>query len=141
MALYLGSDKRKIILDSVVYRFNLFTEAPITNSIRLLSSDNYILKDSNGLYLTVMNSIRLLSLDGCSLKDLNGLYITAKEDEIIMEAEYKLSYTAAEIDEKLEKVVDGAFVITDADKTAIAEECATLIDVSLEAAIGNGVIV
>ena len=54
MALYLGtSEKLKINLDSVVYYLNLFSEAPITNGVRLLSSDNYILKDSNGLYLTV----------------------------------------------------------------------------------------
>lgn len=54
MALYVGSEeKRKVILDGVVYRFNLFTTAPITNFIRLLSLDNYTLKDSNGLYLTV----------------------------------------------------------------------------------------
>lgn len=54
MALYVGSEeKRKVILDGVVYRFNLFTTVPITNFIRLLSSDNYTLKDSNGLYLTV----------------------------------------------------------------------------------------
>lgn len=54
MALYLGSsDQQKIILDGVVYRFNLYSSTPITNHIRLLSSDNYILKDSNGLYLTV----------------------------------------------------------------------------------------
>ena len=54
MALYIGkSDKQKVILDGVVYRFNLFTETPITNFIRLLSSDNCILKDLNGLYLTV----------------------------------------------------------------------------------------
>lgn len=54
MALYLGSsDQQKVILDGVVYRFNLFTSAPITNFIRLLSSDNYTLKDTNGLYLTV----------------------------------------------------------------------------------------
>ena len=54
MALYLGSsEKQKIILDGVVYRFNLFTSTPITNFIRLLSSDNYTLQDSSGLYLTV----------------------------------------------------------------------------------------
>ena len=52
MALYLGSsEKRKVILDGVVYRFNLFTSKPIANFIRLLSSDNYVLKDSKGLYL------------------------------------------------------------------------------------------
>lgn len=45
MALYLGSSgKRKIILNGVVYRLNLF-------NVRLLSSDNYILTDSNGTYL------------------------------------------------------------------------------------------
>jgi hypothetical protein len=53
MALYLGSDKLKINLNGVAYCINLFSETPITNGIRLLSSENYILKDSNGLYLTV----------------------------------------------------------------------------------------
>lgn len=53
MALYLGSsDKLKINLSNAVYVLNLFSETPITNRIRLLSSDNYILKDSNSLYLT-----------------------------------------------------------------------------------------
>ena len=54
MGLYLGnSEKLKVNLNNVIYRFNLFSENPITNGIRLLSSDNYTLKDSNGLYLTV----------------------------------------------------------------------------------------
>lgn len=54
MAIYIGSsEKQKIILDGVVYRINFFTSTPITNSIRLLSSDNYTIQDSEGLYLTV----------------------------------------------------------------------------------------
>lgn len=55
MALYLGSDKinRKVILNNIEYCFRLFTKTPMTNGIRLLSSDDYTLKDSNGLYLTV----------------------------------------------------------------------------------------
>lgn len=54
MALYLGSsEKVKVILNGVVYYLNLFTTNPITNGIKLLSSDNYILRDSNGRYLTV----------------------------------------------------------------------------------------
>ena len=54
MSLYLGnSEKLKINLNNVIYRFMLFSKNPITNGIRLLSSDNYILKDSNGLYLTI----------------------------------------------------------------------------------------
>ncbi len=56
MALYLGENKVKINLDGVVYCLNLFSEIPITNGIRLLSSDNYILQDSNGIYLTVKES-------------------------------------------------------------------------------------
>lgn len=52
MALYLGDSSRlKINLGGVVYCLNLFFEVPITDN-RLLSSDNYILQDSNGLYLT-----------------------------------------------------------------------------------------
>lgn len=52
MGLYLGnSKKRKVILNGVVYNFNLFTSTPVINFVRLLSSDNYILKDSNNLYL------------------------------------------------------------------------------------------
>lgn len=52
MALYLGnSEKLKVFSNYLVYNFNLFSEKPIINGIRLLSSDNYILKDSDGLYL------------------------------------------------------------------------------------------
>ena len=53
MALYLGSsEKLKINLDNIVYYLNFFSEIPITNGVRLLSSEGYILKDSNGLYAT-----------------------------------------------------------------------------------------
>lgn len=54
MSLYLGnSEKLKIYLDGVLYSLNLFSSTPIINGIMLRSSDNYILKDSHGLYLTV----------------------------------------------------------------------------------------
>lgn len=56
MALYLGGDKLKINLDGVVYRLNLISQIPILNGIKLLTSENYILKDSNGLYLTAKES-------------------------------------------------------------------------------------
>ena len=53
MALYLGSsEKLKINMDNVAYCLNLFSTTPITNGVRLLSSENFILKDANGLYLT-----------------------------------------------------------------------------------------
>ena len=56
MALFLGNDKVKINLNNVVYCLNLFSEELILNGIMLLSSDNYILKDSNGVYLTAKES-------------------------------------------------------------------------------------
>lgn len=57
MALYLGrSEQQKVILNGVVYRFNLYSTTLITNGIRLLSSDDYILKSSDGYYLTANES-------------------------------------------------------------------------------------
>lgn len=80
MALYLGSsEKLKIYLDGVAYRLNLPTIISNTNGIRLLSSDNYILTDSNGLYL--ITPIRLLSSDNYILTDSNRLYLTLKESD------------------------------------------------------------
>lgn len=53
MALYSGSSKCKVILNNVVYRlFIPTTSVDTSGGIRLLSSDNYILQDSNGVYLT-----------------------------------------------------------------------------------------
>lgn len=53
MALYLGSsEKLQININNIKYYLNLFSKTPITNGIRLLTSNGYILKDSNGLYLT-----------------------------------------------------------------------------------------
>lgn len=54
MALYLGnSEKLRITLSNGKYALNIPSiSAPSTSGVRLLSFDNYILKDSNGLYLT-----------------------------------------------------------------------------------------
>lgn len=46
MALYVGSQKKKIFLNGKIY-----TIAKVSDKIRLLSSDKYILKDSQGVYL------------------------------------------------------------------------------------------
>ena len=53
MALYLGNGKVKISINDILHSMKFFSEIPITNGIRLLSSEGYILKDSNGVYLTV----------------------------------------------------------------------------------------
>lgn len=56
MALYLGNEKIKINLNQVTYVLNLFSDTLILSGIRLLSSEGYILKDSNGLFLTAKES-------------------------------------------------------------------------------------
>ena len=57
MALYLGgSEKIKISHDNTLIRFNIFTETPITNGVLLLTSDEFIIKDSDGIYMTAKES-------------------------------------------------------------------------------------
>lgn len=87
MALYLGENKIKINLNGIVCSLNLFSLTPITNGDLLLSSDDYILQDSNGIYLipndspTIStNTVKLLLSDGCALKESTGLYLVYKED-------------------------------------------------------------
>jgi hypothetical protein len=52
MALYLGSDRVKININGTTYYLDLFSDPIITNGIRLLSSEGYILKDLNNIYIT-----------------------------------------------------------------------------------------
>lgn len=52
MALYLGdSEKLKINLGDAIYIMNIFSALLTIKEIILSSSDGYILKDFNGLYL------------------------------------------------------------------------------------------
>lgn len=88
MAIYLGSNnKLKINMNGVVYHLNLYNVMPVINTIRLLSSDEYILTDSTGVFLIpkdytppVSDSVMALSYDGYMLTDINGLYLTIKEE-------------------------------------------------------------
>lgn len=50
--LYFGNNKVKVNLSGIKYNVNLFSSALVLNGIKLLSSDSYVLKDSNGLYIT-----------------------------------------------------------------------------------------
>lgn len=52
MALYIGETKVEFNLGSIQYIVNASFATPIINTVMLLSSDKYILKDSNGTYLT-----------------------------------------------------------------------------------------
>jgi hypothetical protein len=54
MALYLGSSgKLRLNSSNAIYRLIIPSSYPFVNGIILKSFDNYILKDSNGVYLTV----------------------------------------------------------------------------------------
>lgn len=53
MALYLGnSEKLKINLGDAIYSMSIFSALPTIAEIILSSSDDCILKDFNGLYLS-----------------------------------------------------------------------------------------
>lgn len=54
MALYLGTNKVKINLDGMIRKIAILkdTEDTLLSGIKLLSFDEYVLKDMNGLYIT-----------------------------------------------------------------------------------------
>jgi hypothetical protein len=54
MGIYIGSSKKHKISSSNggIFRLNIPSSTPITNGIRLLTTDNYILQDKNGIYIT-----------------------------------------------------------------------------------------
>ena len=51
MALYFGSEKQRANIGGLLYRLEFYSTS-ILNGLQLRSSEGYILKDSNGLYLT-----------------------------------------------------------------------------------------
>ena len=73
MGIYVGGSKYRLV--SVGKTSSLFIPSPIpiTNGIRLLTSDDYILQDKKGLYITTLEY--LLSSEDEILKDKNDLYL------------------------------------------------------------------
>ena len=53
MGLYLGAEKLKLNCGGVPVVMNIASTGPMTNGIKLVSSEGHILKDLNGVYLTV----------------------------------------------------------------------------------------
>ena len=77
MALYLGESERlKIVINNVVYKLNLYSSGVITNHGMLLSFDDFVLRDVNGLYLTVPDDNVARALLGV---DKLGMIILGKE--------------------------------------------------------------
>lgn len=53
MPLFYGNQRIKLNIGRHAVNLELYTSGtPITNNMRLLSSDNFCLKDSGGVYLT-----------------------------------------------------------------------------------------
>ena len=85
MALCLGRERVKITLDGVACCLNLFSRTSVVNTVGLMSSDGYVLKDSNGVYVVPKDYIGviidniILSADNYILTDSNGVYLIAKD--------------------------------------------------------------
>lgn len=79
MAIYIGGQKCKIIAGGDICGLRIYSPTPITNGVRLLSSDDFTLMDVNGLYLTVTEYIQSLSSDGSILTDNEDKYLTMKK--------------------------------------------------------------
>ena len=68
MPLHIGESKElSIYINGVKYKLNWHSKNLITNGDVLLSSDDFILRDKNGIYLTAIKT--------------NNLYLTAEESD------------------------------------------------------------
>lgn len=89
MALYIGGQKYKVVLNGSTYCLNIPSIKLInTSDIVLLSSDGYILTDLDGIILLPQPDIPLVienepisTSEDYTLKDQNGFYLTLKESE------------------------------------------------------------
>lgn len=81
MAVYTNGTRHGMTLGGFTCDMELFCHTPITNGTRLLSLDDYILKDTRGVYLTTVKYIGLSSLNDEILKESNELYLIVKESD------------------------------------------------------------
>lgn len=87
MALYFNGSAKILNLNGKAYYVNLITAPLNLNDVVLLSSDGYILRDSNGLYIITPRvsgdvvETPTVSSDGYILKDKKGIYLSNKEGE------------------------------------------------------------
>lgn len=79
MAIYAGGAKCRFFVGESVYDMELYSSIPITNGIRLLSSDDYTLMDSKVVYVTATEYISSLSSDGSILQDIEDNYLAIKK--------------------------------------------------------------
>lgn len=83
MGVFFGGKKYKINLDGVTCLPNLILIDPSKIFGKIFSSDDYILRDRNGMYLKPklqLEGTALTTTDDCILQDFDGLYLTIKEE-------------------------------------------------------------
>lgn len=57
MALYLGTRKSTVYLDdNIPYRLRFYKTIPVILGVLLITSDDFVLRDNTGVYLTVKES-------------------------------------------------------------------------------------
>lgn len=57
MALYLNNESKTIYLNGVAYWLHIGTKSDPIKGIVIKTSDNYIVTDSSGVYLTLKESV------------------------------------------------------------------------------------
>ena len=80
MPLYFDKQNVKIYLDGVCYRFAGILTGEVPNRA-LLSSDDYVLKDINGVYLTCLPPLYYLYASNMELLISNDKYILTAKGE------------------------------------------------------------
>ena len=58
MQVYLGSTKVRVNLNGILYNLNYHSRLPATVGVKLLTSDGYLLTDSNGVIITTKEEIK-----------------------------------------------------------------------------------
>ena len=81
MAIYANGALHKMTLGGFTCNMELHAHKPITNGARLISSDDCILKNVNGVYLTTIKYVSMSTSDNSILKDANELYLKVKESD------------------------------------------------------------
>ena len=80
MPLYFDKQNVKIYLDGICYRFADISTGEVPNRV-LLSSERYILRDVNGVYLTCLPPLYYLYTSDMELLTSDDNYILTAEGE------------------------------------------------------------
>lgn len=85
MGFYINGVNYQFHLGNKAYFVHIPTIDLTKKGVSLISSDDFILTDLNGLYITAKQEVEynnmMVSVDNYILQDLNSVYLTTKEDD------------------------------------------------------------